>query len=115
MDKNISRYVGVLDAEDFGGIKVYQGRGVGGGSLVNGGMAVTPKRNYFEEILPGVDSNEMYSTYFRARTLRSESTTSTRPGSNRPSTTSSRGRGERPLRDPVTQQRSCRMSTTSTT
>ncbi|MBJ7478461.1 GMC oxidoreductase [Rhodococcus sp. (in: high G+C Gram-positive bacteria)] len=64
VDKNISRYVGVLDAEDFGGIKVYQGRGVGGGSLVNGGMAVTPKRNYFEEILPGVDSNEMYSTYF---------------------------------------------------
>lgn len=64
VDKNISKYVGVLDTEDFGGIKVYQGRGVGGGSLVNGGMAVTPKRNYFEEILPNVDSNAMYSTYF---------------------------------------------------
>ncbi|WP_283474792.1 hypothetical protein [Rhodococcus sp. H29-C3] len=56
VDKNISKYVG--------GIKVYRSRGVGGGSLVNGGMAVTPKRNYFEEILPNVDSNAMYSTYF---------------------------------------------------
>ncbi len=32
-------------------------------------MAVTPKRNYFEEILPSVDSNEMYNKYFpRANT-----------------------------------------------
>ncbi|MEV0947282.1 GMC family oxidoreductase N-terminal domain-containing protein [Rhodococcus sp. NPDC049939] len=60
----VDRYVGVLDAEYFSGIKVYQGRGVGGGSLVNGGMAVTPKRNFFEEILPSVDSNAMYNTYF---------------------------------------------------
>ncbi|NKS72600.1 GMC family oxidoreductase [Rhodococcus hoagii] len=52
INKSIERYVGVLDSERFSGIKVYQGRGVGGGSLVNGGMAVTPKRNYFEEILP---------------------------------------------------------------
>lgn len=42
IDKKVERYVGVLDAEKFSGIKVYQGRGVGGGSLVNGGMAVTP-------------------------------------------------------------------------
>lgn len=64
INKSIDRYVGVLDSERFSGIKVYQGRGVGGGSLVNGGMAVTPKRTYFEEILPSVDSNEMYNTYF---------------------------------------------------
>ncbi|WP_072691544.1 GMC oxidoreductase, partial [Rhodococcus marinonascens] len=32
--------------------------------LVNGGMAVTPKRNFFEEILPSVDSDEMYNTFF---------------------------------------------------
>ncbi|WP_456238384.1 GMC family oxidoreductase N-terminal domain-containing protein [Prescottella defluvii] len=64
INKNIDRYVGLLDSERFSGIKVYQGRGVGGGSLVNGGMAVTPKRNYFEEILPSVDSNEMYNTFF---------------------------------------------------
>lgn len=44
IDKDIPKYTGILDAEDFAGITVYQGRGVGGGSLVNGGMAVTPKR-----------------------------------------------------------------------
>ena len=70
IDKSISpSYAGVLDAEDFPAMRVYQGRGVGGGSLVNGGMAVTPKRTYFEEILPSVNSDEMYNTYFpRANT-----------------------------------------------
>ena len=48
----------VLDAEEFSGILVYQGRGVGGGSLVNGGMAVTPKRENFGAILPTVNADE---------------------------------------------------------
>ena len=64
IDKKVERYVGVLDAEKFSGVKVYQGRGVGGGSLVNGGMAVTPKRSHFEHILPNVDAAQMYGTYF---------------------------------------------------
>ncbi|NUR93594.1 MAG: GMC family oxidoreductase [Nonomuraea sp.] len=64
IDRDIPRYTGVLDAEDFGGITVYQGRGVGGGSLVNGGMAVTPKRENFAAILPTVDAEEMYATYY---------------------------------------------------
>ncbi|MEU7740827.1 GMC oxidoreductase [Nonomuraea sp. NPDC049158] len=64
IDRDISRYTGVLDAEDFSGITVYQGRGVGGGSLVNGGMAVTPKRENFAAILPSVNADEMYSTYY---------------------------------------------------
>ncbi len=63
-NKDISRYTGVLDSEQFSGIKVYQGRGVGGGSLVNGGMAVTPKRENFASILPSVDAGEMYATYY---------------------------------------------------
>ncbi|WP_262401311.1 GMC family oxidoreductase N-terminal domain-containing protein [Actinomadura sp. CNU-125] len=64
LDKDVPRHTGILDAEDFSGITVYQGRGVGGGSLVNGGMAVTPKRERFGAILPSVDADEMYDVYY---------------------------------------------------
>ncbi|GAA3507218.1 GMC oxidoreductase [Streptomyces showdoensis] len=64
LDKDVPCYTGILDAEDFAGITVYQGRGVGGGSLVNGGMAVTPRRELFPGILPTVDPAEMYGTYY---------------------------------------------------
>ncbi|GAA2253504.1 GMC oxidoreductase [Actinomadura luteofluorescens] len=64
IDKDVPKYTGILDAEDFGGILVYQGRGVGGGSLVNGGMAVTPKRSRFSAILPSVNADEMYNVYY---------------------------------------------------
>ncbi|CNF12129.1 GMC oxidoreductase [Mycobacterium tuberculosis] len=64
LDKDVPRYTGILDAEDFAGITVYQGRGVGGGSLVNGGMAVTPKRSRFSGVLPSVDADEMYDVYY---------------------------------------------------
>ncbi|MGW1995783.1 GMC oxidoreductase [Embleya sp. NPDC001921] len=64
IDRDIPRYTGILDAEEFAGITVYQGRGVGGGSLVNGGMAVTPKRENFGAILPSVNADEMYNTYY---------------------------------------------------
>ncbi|MGY0021150.1 GMC oxidoreductase [Streptomyces sp. cg35] len=64
IDKNVPKYAGILDAEDFAGITVYQGRGVGGGSLVNGGMAVTPKRQNFAGVLPTVNADEMYNTYY---------------------------------------------------
>jgi cholesterol oxidase len=63
-NRSITSYAGVLDSEQFAATRIYQGRGVGGGSLVNGGMAVTPKRSYFEEILPSVDADQMYTTYF---------------------------------------------------
>ncbi|WP_405910714.1 GMC oxidoreductase [Streptomyces sp. NBC_00828] len=64
IDKDVPRYTGILDAEEMGGIIVYQGRGVGGGSLVNGGMAVTPKRENFAAVLPSVNADEMYGTYY---------------------------------------------------
>lgn len=64
LDRDIPRHTGVLDAEEFGGIIVYQGRGVGGGSLVNGGMAVTPRRSVFGAVLPSVDADEMYDVYY---------------------------------------------------
>ena len=64
VNKDITPYAGVLDRMRFGDFAVFVGRGVGGGSLVNGGMAVAPKRSYFTEILPGVNADEMYGTYF---------------------------------------------------
>ncbi|MDQ3787640.1 MAG: GMC family oxidoreductase, partial [Actinomycetota bacterium] len=64
LDKDVPRYTGILDAEEFAGIIVYQGRGVGGGSLVNGGMAVTPKRENFGAVLPSVNPAEMYDVYY---------------------------------------------------
>ncbi|QGV81041.1 GMC oxidoreductase [Streptomyces ficellus] len=64
VNKNISPYPGVLDRVRFADMSVFVGRGVGGGSLVNGGMAVTPQRAYFSEMLPHVDADEMYRTYF---------------------------------------------------
>ncbi len=64
INRDIESYPGVLDRVHFAEMSVYVGRGVGGGSLVNGGMAVTPTRSYFAEVLPQVDAAEMYRTYF---------------------------------------------------
>ncbi|MFD3513366.1 GMC oxidoreductase [Streptomyces sp. NPDC058657] len=64
LDKDVPKHTGILDAEEFPGITVYQGRGVGGGSLVNGGMAVTPRRERFGAVLPSVNADEMYRTYY---------------------------------------------------
>ncbi|ASU40604.1 hypothetical protein hmeg3_21430 [Herbaspirillum sp. meg3] len=61
---SFKKYTGVLDRMELGGLKIYAGRGVGGGSLVNGGMAVTPRRAYFEELFPEIDAAEMYARYF---------------------------------------------------
>lgn len=64
VNRDISPYPGVLDRVNYGDMSVYVGRGVGGGSLVNGGMAPTPRRAYFSEMLPRVDADEMYGTYY---------------------------------------------------
>ncbi|GAA0276771.1 GMC oxidoreductase [Streptomyces polychromogenes] len=70
VNRDISPYPGVLDRVNYGDMSVYVGRGVGGGSLVNGGMAPTPRRSYFSEVLPQVDADEMYGTYYpRARAM----------------------------------------------
>ncbi len=58
------RFTGILDRIDYKDIKVYAGRGVGGGSLVNGGMAVIPKREYFEEVFPDLNAADFYTKYF---------------------------------------------------
>ncbi len=64
VNKDISAYPGVLDRVRFANMSVFVGRGVGGGSLVNGSMAVTPLKSYFAEQFPTVDADEMYNTYF---------------------------------------------------
>jgi len=64
VNRDIAKHAGVLDRVNFGDMSVYVGRGVGGGSLVNGGMAVVPVRSYFEEVLPQVNADEMYRQYF---------------------------------------------------
>ncbi|MCF3131783.1 GMC family oxidoreductase [Streptomyces olivochromogenes] len=70
VNKDIGAYPGVLDRVHYADMSVYVGRGVGGGSLVNGGMAVTPLQSYFTEQFPTVDAAEMYGTYFpRARSM----------------------------------------------
>ncbi|MFF7183025.1 GMC oxidoreductase [Streptomyces sp. NPDC008121] len=64
VNRDITPYAGVLDRVHFDNMSVFVGRGVGGGSLVNGGMAVTPSQSYFKEMLPMVEAREMYETYF---------------------------------------------------
>lgn len=58
------KFTGVLDRMDFEEIKVYAGRGVGGGSLVNGGMAVQPKKEFFREVFPELDANEFWEVWY---------------------------------------------------
>jgi len=59
-----NKFTGVLDRADYEDIKIYFGRGVGGGSLVNGGMAVTPKQEYFAEVFPDLSTHDFYTKYF---------------------------------------------------
>lgn len=58
------RSAGILDRVEFDEMNVYVGRGFGGGSLINGSIAVTPDRAEFEKIFPQVDADRMYQTYF---------------------------------------------------
>ena len=45
-------------------MKVFAGRAYGGGSIVNGAIAIQPRRSHFEETFPWIDADEMYDTYF---------------------------------------------------
>ncbi len=115
IDRDVPRYTGILDAEDFAGITVYQGRGVGGGSLVNGGMAVTPKRANFAAVLPSVDARRCTPSTTRGPTPPSASAWSTPPGSTRPTATSSPGWAASTPSAPASPGPSYRTCTTGTT
>jgi cholesterol oxidase len=55
---------GTLDVLGPDDMRVFVGRGVGGGSLVNMATYITPRRDIFERQLPDVDADEMYDVYF---------------------------------------------------
>lgn len=66
----IKKYPGVLDLIKYDDMKVYAGRAYGGGSIVNGAIAIEPRRSDFENTFAWIDSNEMYDIFF-PRALRS--------------------------------------------
>jgi cholesterol oxidase len=56
---------GILDVVSSPNMDVYLGRGVGGGSLVNLAMLITPYRETLQRIMPSsISVNEMYDTYY---------------------------------------------------
>ena len=70
VNKDISPYPGVLDRVHFDNMSVFVGRGVGGGSLVNGSWRSPRGSPTSPSSSPRVDAAEMYSTYFpRARAM----------------------------------------------
>jgi cholesterol oxidase len=64
LDVPVPRLAGALDVFESPSMNVYCGRGVGGGSLVNMAMLVKPPIDILQRIFPGVDANEMMSTYY---------------------------------------------------
>lgn len=63
VNKKIGRGPGVLDRRNLGFMNVYLGRGVGGGSLVNGAMAPRPKASMIARELPKVNVKEFFDIY----------------------------------------------------
>lgn len=60
----IKKYTGVLDKIAYDDMDVFVGRAYGGGSIVNGGISIVPRRAWVEKIFPQIDIDKMYSTYF---------------------------------------------------
>lgn len=63
VNKKIERGPGVLDRRSLGFMDVYLGRGVGGGSLVNGAMAPRPKPSVMAREFPNLDLHEFFKLY----------------------------------------------------
>lgn len=62
--QSIPEQAGVLAVIETPDMSVYCGRGVGGGSLVNMAMLVTPPQSVLQSVLPSVDAAQMLSTYY---------------------------------------------------
>ncbi len=63
INRTVPYYAGVLGIERFAEMKVYHGVGLGGGSLVNGGMAVTPRQSFVQQVMPQINVAEFFSKY----------------------------------------------------
>jgi cholesterol oxidase len=55
---------GAVDVSGPVNMRAFRGAGVGGGSLVNLAIFVTPEREVLQARLPGVGMNEMFNTYY---------------------------------------------------
>jgi cholesterol oxidase len=64
LDIPIANQAGVLDVVPSPNMNVFCGRGVGGGSLVNLAMLVTPPRDVLKRAMPMVDADVMLATYY---------------------------------------------------
>ena len=61
----VPKAAGILDVVSSPNMDVYLGRGVGGGSLVNLAMLITPYKETLQRILPAsIDVDEMYRVYY---------------------------------------------------
>lgn len=64
----VRNQAGILDVLQYPDMEVYCGRGVGGGSLVNLAMYITPLQEVFARVFPTIDAAEMWQKYYpRAR------------------------------------------------
>jgi cholesterol oxidase len=64
LDIPVARQAGVLDVVQAPNMSVYCGRGVGGGSLVNMAMLITPPRDVLTRTFPGLDVDALLTTYY---------------------------------------------------
>jgi cholesterol oxidase len=67
----IEKYTGVLDLHKIGGYTFMVGTGVGGGSLVYGGILIQPTARLFKRVFPAaIDYDEMNEIYYpRVRSI----------------------------------------------
>jgi cholesterol oxidase len=58
------KQAGIIDVSGPESMRVYRGRGVGGGSLVNLAVFVEALPDVLKRVLPDVDTDSMYGTYY---------------------------------------------------
>ncbi len=64
VDMDVPVEAGVMEVRGPDAMRCMQGKGVGGGSLVNMALYLAPQRAKVREVLPSVDVDELFDTYF---------------------------------------------------